>query len=78
MFRPGPQNGGRSISFVVCMSCFEAPNRASINAFHEAALSAGGKDEGAAGTRSWAENAYAAYARDLDGNKLAAYSFKAE
>lgn len=57
---------------------FEAPNRASINAFHEAALAAGGKDEGAVGPRSWAENAYAAYARDLDGNKLAAYCFKAE
>ena len=57
---------------------FEAPNRATINAFHEAALAAGGKDEGAAGTRDWAPNAYAAYARDLDGNKLAVYSFKAE
>ncbi|EPA96659.1 Glyoxalase/bleomycin resistance protein/dioxygenase [Pseudomonas sp. G5(2012)] len=29
------------------------------------------------GPRVWAPNAYAAYARDLDGNKLAAYSFKA-
>ncbi|WP_349976653.1 VOC family protein [Pseudomonas sp. WHRI 8519] len=57
---------------------FEAPSRAAINAFHEAALAAGGKDEGAAGTRGWAPNAYAAYARDLDGNKLAVYSFKAE
>ncbi|WP_449432155.1 VOC family protein [Pseudomonas putida] len=57
---------------------FEAPNRATIDAFHAAALKAGGKDEGAAGPRDWAENAYAAYARDLDGNKLAAYCFKAE
>lgn len=57
---------------------FEAPSRAAINAFHEAALAAGGEDEGAAGTRDWAPNAYAAYARDLDGNKLAVYSFKAE
>ncbi|XVN15997.1 VOC family protein [Pseudomonas corrugata] len=57
---------------------FEAPSRATINAFHEAALAAGGKDEGAAGARDWAPNAYAAYARDLDGNKLAVYSFKAE
>lgn len=55
---------------------FEAPSRASINAFHEAALAAGGKDEGAAGPRGWAPNAYAAYARDLDGNKLAVYCFK--
>jgi catechol 2,3-dioxygenase-like lactoylglutathione lyase family enzyme len=57
---------------------FEAPNRASIDAFHAAALAAGAKDEGAAGPRGWAPNAYAAYVRDLDGNKLAAYCFKAE
>ncbi|MDH4561330.1 VOC family protein [Pseudomonas sp. BN414] len=57
---------------------FEAPNRAAIDAFHAAALAAGGKDEGAPGPRGWAPNAYAAYARDLDGNKLAVYCFKAE
>lgn len=57
---------------------FEAQNRAQINAFHDAALTAGAKNEGAAGPRDWAENAYAAYVRDLDGNKLAVYSFTAE
>lgn len=57
---------------------FEAPDRASINAFHNTALSAGATDEGAAGTRGWAPNAYAAYVRDLDGNKLAVYCFKPE
>lgn len=57
---------------------FEAPSRASIDAFHSLALSKGGKDEGAPGPRGWAPNAYAAYVRDLDGNKLAAYCFKAE
>ncbi|WP_375740288.1 VOC family protein [Pseudomonas boanensis] len=57
---------------------FEAQSRAQINAFHDAALSAGGQDEGVAGPRNWAPNAYAAYARDLDGNKLAVYCFKAE
>ncbi|MCP2072766.1 UNVERIFIED_ORG: catechol 2,3-dioxygenase-like lactoylglutathione lyase family enzyme [Pseudomonas lini] len=57
---------------------FEAQNREQINAFHNAALTAGAKDEGAAGPRDWAENAYAAYVRDLDGNKLAVYSFTAE
>lgn len=57
---------------------FEAPSRAAINAFHAAAVAAGGKDEGAPGTRDWAPHAYAAYVRDLDGNKLAAYCFKAE
>ncbi|SOS33222.1 VOC family protein [Pseudomonas syringae group genomosp. 3] len=57
---------------------FEAPNRAAVKAFHEAALSLGAKDEGAVGERGWAPNAFAAYARDLDGNKLAVYSFTAE
>jgi len=63
-------NGG-TVSFV-------APSRAAVAAFHKAALAAGGKDEGAVGTRSWHPHAYAAYARDLDGNKIAAYCFKPE
>ncbi|MNP07688.1 hypothetical protein D3C76_997240 [compost metagenome] len=50
--------------------------RAAIDAFHAAALASGGTDEGAPGPRGWAPNAYAAYSRDLDGNKLAAYCFK--
>jgi len=57
---------------------FSAPSRAAVAAFHRAALAAGGKDEGAVGPRSWAPHAYAAYARDLDGNKLAAYCFAPE
>ena len=48
-----------------------------IDAFHAAALAAGCPDEGAPGTRDWAPHAYAAYTRDLDGNKLAVYCFKA-
>ena len=55
---------------------FEAPDRNSIDTFHRNALSLGAKDEGAAGPRGWAPNAYAAYIRDLDGNKLAVYCFK--
>lgn len=57
---------------------FEAPSRAAVQAFHEIALSNGGVCAGQPGPRGWAENAYAAYARDLDGNKLAVYCFKAE
>lgn len=71
-----PANGApASVGNGVTVS-FEAPNRAAIDAFHAAALGAGGSDEGAPGTRDWAPHAYAAYARDLDGNKLAAYCFK--
>lgn len=54
---------------------FAAPDRAAIDSFHAAALASGGTDEGTPGPRDWAPNAYAAYARDLDGNKLAAYCF---
>lgn len=57
---------------------FAAPDRAAVDAFHAKALAAGGVCAGEPGPRGWAPNAYAAYARDLDGNKLAAYSFVAE
>ncbi|MHA6130388.1 VOC family protein [Pseudomonas sp. 11/12A] len=71
-----PANGApASVGNGVTVS-FEAPDRAAIDAFHAAALANGGTDEGAPGPRGWAPNAYAAYARDLDGNKLAAYCFK--
>ena len=69
--KPATFANGGTVSFV-------APNRAAVAAFHKAALAGGGTDEGAVGPRSWKPHAYAAYARDLDGNKIAAYCFKAE
>lgn len=54
---------------------FEAPDRLSIDAAYHSALAFGAKDEGSPGVRNWKENAYAAYFRDLDGNKIAAYCF---
>jgi catechol 2,3-dioxygenase-like lactoylglutathione lyase family enzyme len=57
---------------------FEAPSRAAVAAFHQAALAQGAKDEGAVGPRSFWPHAYAGYCRDLDGNKLAVYCRKAE
>jgi catechol 2,3-dioxygenase-like lactoylglutathione lyase family enzyme len=68
---PATWGNGGTVSFV-------APSRAAVGAFHKAALAAGGTDEGAVGSRGWAPNAFAGYVRDLDGNKLAAYCFKAE
>lgn len=55
---------------------FEAPSRAAVDAFHAAALAAGSPNEGTPGPRDWAANAYAAYTRDADGNKIAVYCFK--
>lgn len=55
---------------------FQAPTREAVANFHTAAISAGGRCEGQPGPRSWAPHAYAAYARDPDGNKLAVYCFE--
>lgn len=57
---------------------FLAPDRAAVDAFHQAALANGGTDEGAPGPRAFTDTAYAAYVRDPDGNKITAYSFTAE
>ncbi|WPE22359.1 VOC family protein [Shinella zoogloeoides] len=55
-----------------------APNRAAVDAFHAAALAAGGTDEGAPGLRPFHASFYAAFVRDHDGNKLAAVCEKPE
>jgi catechol 2,3-dioxygenase-like lactoylglutathione lyase family enzyme len=49
-----------------------APSRAAVAEFHRRAIELGATDEGAPGPRPFAPNAYAAYVRDLDGNKIAA------
>jgi catechol 2,3-dioxygenase-like lactoylglutathione lyase family enzyme len=52
---------------------FVADDRATVDAFHAAALSGGGTDEGAPGLRPhYHPNYYGAYVRDPDGNKLQA------
>ena len=51
---------------------FDAPSRAAVAAFHAAAIAQGGADEGAPGLRPFHANFYAAFVRDLDGNKLVA------
>jgi catechol 2,3-dioxygenase-like lactoylglutathione lyase family enzyme len=53
--------------------CFDAPNSAAVDAFHAAALAAGGTDAGAPGFREhYAPNYYAAFVIDPDGHKLEA------
>jgi predicted lactoylglutathione lyase len=52
---------------------FNANSRAAVDAFHAAALAAGGTDMGAPGLRThYHPNYYGAYVRDLDGNKICA------
>ncbi len=50
---------------------FDAGTRAAVDAFHTAALAAGGTDEGPPGIRAhYHPNYYGAYVRDPDGNKI--------
>ena len=56
------------------MLAFLAPDRAAVDAFYAAALSAGGTDEGPPGVREGMNPVfYAAYVRDPDGAKLCAF-----
>ncbi|CAM4110406.1 Catechol 2,3-dioxygenase-like lactoylglutathione lyase family enzyme [Novosphingobium lubricantis] len=54
---------------------FKAPGRAAVRAFHAAGLAAGGSDAGAPGPRGAVKDAYGAYLRDPDGNKICTYCF---
>jgi catechol 2,3-dioxygenase-like lactoylglutathione lyase family enzyme len=50
---------------------FHSASRAAVNQFHAAAVSAGGKDNGAPGVRAdYSPNYYAAFVIDPDGNNL--------
>jgi len=53
------------------MVALEAKDQAQVDRLHALALSLGGTDEGAPGLRG--PGFYAAYFRDLDGNKLNAF-----
>jgi catechol 2,3-dioxygenase-like lactoylglutathione lyase family enzyme len=54
-------------------AAFKVDRRATVDAFHAAALANGGTDEGAPGLRpQYHPNYYGAYVRDLDGNKIQA------
>jgi len=51
---------------------FQAPDRATVDAFYKAALENGGKDNGAPGERDYHPGYYAAFALDPDGNNIEA------
>jgi len=56
-----------------------AADRAAVDGFHEAAMAAGAKDNGAPGVRAdYHENYYAAYVHDPDGNNIEAVSHRPE
>lgn len=52
---------------------FASPDRAGVDSFYEAAVAAGGKDNGAPGLRThYHEHYYAAFVHDDDGNNIEA------
>lgn len=66
---PVPPNPGSGLHV-----CFVAPDRSSVQQFHEAALRHGGTDNGSPGTRdAYGPGYYAAFVIDPDGYRLEAY-----
>ena len=58
---------------------FTAASRAEVDAFHEAAMAAGGKDNGAPGLRpQYHEHYYGAFVIDPDGNNVEAVCHRPE
>jgi catechol 2,3-dioxygenase-like lactoylglutathione lyase family enzyme len=58
---------------------FTASDRGSVDAFFEAAVAAGGKDNGTPGVREhYHESYYAAFVHDADGNNVEAVCHKPE
>jgi catechol 2,3-dioxygenase-like lactoylglutathione lyase family enzyme len=51
---------------------FQAADRDTVEAFHEAGLSAGGSDNGRAGERNYHPGYFSAYVLDPDGNNVEA------
>jgi catechol 2,3-dioxygenase-like lactoylglutathione lyase family enzyme len=72
--RPVPADKGSGLHF-----CFTAPTRSSVNAFHAAALGAGGRDNGKPGVRAeYDPDYYAAFVIDPDGYRIEAYCAQAQ
>ena len=65
----GPHNNGVHV-------CLRAPTAGAVDAFHAAALAAGGASDGGPGLRPHhGEGYYAAFIRDPDGNRIEAVTF---
>jgi catechol 2,3-dioxygenase-like lactoylglutathione lyase family enzyme len=72
--RPVPADADSGLHF-----CFAALTRKGVDAFHAAALAAGGRDNGKPGLRKdYGPDYYAAFAVDPDGYRLEAYCGRAD
>jgi catechol 2,3-dioxygenase-like lactoylglutathione lyase family enzyme len=71
--RPVPADSESGLHF-----CFAAPSRKDVDAFHKAALGAGGRDNGKPGIRKdYSPDYYAAFVVDPDGYRIEAYCGRA-
>jgi catechol 2,3-dioxygenase-like lactoylglutathione lyase family enzyme len=62
-----------------CHICLRAKSESEVDAFHQAALAAGGSSDGPPGLRPHDRvRYYAAFIRDPDGNRIEAVTFPAE
>lgn len=68
-----PFNGNPATVGNGCMTALHANSKEQVQRVHAKALALGGTDEGAPGQRF--DGFYAAYFRDLDGNKFAVVHF---
>lgn len=74
VYLAGPHDGRPATFGNGSMLAFKAKSRAEVDAFHKAAVAAGGVDEGAPGIRGdFTPPFYGAYARDPVGNKICVY-----
>ena len=70
--KPVPADKASGLHF-----CFDAPSRKAVDAFYEAAMKNGGKDNGKPGLRSdYSPTYYAAFVIDPDGYRIEAYCGK--
>ena len=65
----------REKSVIPTHLAFEARSSAKVKAFYNAALAAGGKDNGAPGYRDYSPGYYAAFVHDPDGHNIEAVWF---
>ena len=53
---------------------FQTNSRSIVDKFHEVGIKAGGKSEGSGGERPEGSGVYYSYIRDIDGNKICAFT----
>ena len=67
--KPVPADSDSGLHF-----CFDAPDKKAVDAFHAAAVKAGGKDNGKPGVRAeYSADYYAGFVVDPDGYRIEAY-----